>query len=238
MPAPTRCWARRGFPDSIEHTCRERFELRSVKLSTGLRVPDFRFGCGEQRMDEYLILFAIVLGVNLMPAFGPPTWSVIVIYAINSKLPVAGLVLTAASAAALGRFALAHSFRLLARHMSEKTRLNVAAARAAFDRRKHNSWIAIGVFALSPLPSAQLFEAAGLAKVPLLGFTAAFFAGRAISYTLYLLTSRSIEATSLGATFRQTITSPVGIIMQIAMIALLIGFTRIDWAKHMGIHSK
>lgn len=55
-------------------------------------------------MNEYLILFGIVLGINLMPAFGPPTWSVIVIYGLNTKIPVAALVVTGAVAAALGRF--------------------------------------------------------------------------------------------------------------------------------------
>ena len=43
-------------------------------------------------MSEYLLLFAIVLGVNLMPAFGPPTWSVIVAFGINSSMPAWALV--------------------------------------------------------------------------------------------------------------------------------------------------
>jgi len=188
-------------------------------------------------MADYLILFAIVLGVNLMPAFGPPTWSVIVIYGINTKMPVLVLVLVAASAAATGRFLLAHAFRLLARHVSEKTKRNVAAARAAFERKKRNSMIALGLFALSPVPSAPLFEAAGLAKVPLLGFTAAFFVGRTISYSIYLLTAKSIKSTNVGDAFRQTITSPFGIALQVAMIVLLVGFTRIDWAKRLNNQS-
>lgn len=184
-------------------------------------------------MADYLILFAIVLCVNLMPAFGPPTWSVIVIYSINTRMPAPAIVLVAALAAVSGRFLLAHTFRLLARHVSEKTKRNVAAARAAFERKKRHSMIALILFALSPVPSAPLFEAAGLAKVPLLGFTAAFFVGRTISYSIYLLTTKSIESTNVGDAFRQTITSPFGITLQIAMIVLLVGFTRIDWAKHL-----
>lgn len=189
-------------------------------------------------MTDYLILFAIVLGVNLMPAFGPPTWSVIVIYGINSKMPVPALVLIAAAAAATGRFVLAHAFRWLASHVSAKTKRNVAAARAAFERSKRNSLIALGVFAFSPIPSAQLFEAAGLTKVPLLGFTAAFFVGRTISYTLYLLTTKSIEHTNLGEAFRHAITSPAGIAVQAAMIGLLVLFTRIDWSKLLKVEAK
>ena len=188
-------------------------------------------------MSGYLILFAIVLVVNLMPAFGPPTWSVIVVYGINTKMPVPAIVLVAAFAAASGRFLLAHAFRLLSRYVSEKTKRNVAAARAAFERKKRNSKIAIGLFALSPVPSALLFEAAGLANVPLLGFTAAFFAGRTISYSIYLLTTKSIERTNAGEAFRHAITSPAGIALQVAMIVLLVGFTRVDWAKHLNNQS-
>ena len=152
-------------------------------------------------------------------------------------MPVSALVLVGTSAAATGRFVLAHAFRLLARHVSEKTKRNVAAARAAFERKKRNSMIALGLFALSPVPSAPLFEAAGLAKVPLLNFTAAFFVGHTNSYSIYLLTTKSIESTNVGDAFRHAITSPYGITLQVALIVLLVGFTRIDWAKHLNNQS-
>lgn len=87
-------------------------------------------------LDEYLILFAVVLGVNLMPAFGPPTWSVLAMYSLNTTFRLPLLILMAAIAAALGRFLLAHAFRMLSSHVSAKTKRNVTAARAAFDRRK------------------------------------------------------------------------------------------------------
>ncbi|HEY5711637.1 MAG TPA: hypothetical protein VIT38_07060 [Allosphingosinicella sp.] len=180
------------------------------------------------------ILFAIVLGVNLLPAFGPPTWSVIVLYGLNSQLPWPVLVLTAALAAALGRFLLAHAFRLLAGRLSAKTRSNLKAARAALEKNRRNAILALGLFALSPLPSAQLFEAAGLAGVRLFGFTAAFFAGRLVSYSIYAFTAHEIGRSSLGDAFRESLTSPVGLAIQVAMIALLVAFARIDWAKRLG----
>lgn len=190
-------------------------------------------------MTGYLILFAIVLGVNLMPAFGPPTWSIIVVYGLSTRMPLPALVVTAAFSAALGRFLLAHAFRLLSGQIPGKMKRNVAAAGRALERRKRNTFIALGLFALSPLPSAQLFEAAGLAGVRLVAFTAAFFVGRLISYSAYGLTAKGIEKTTLGDTFRHTLTSPLGIGLQLAMIALLVALTQIDWEKHLGTaHSK
>jgi len=183
---------------------------------------------------EYLTLFAIVLGVNLLPAFGPPTWSILVIFVLNTQLPPLPLILIAALAAALGRFALAHAFRLFARRLSAKTRRNLDAARAALQKNRRNAILALGLFALAPVPSAQLFEAAGLARVPLLGFTAAFFLGRTVSYSIYVLTAAGLRGSSLGDTFKAAITSPIGIIIQLAMIVALVAFARIDWAKRLG----
>lgn len=34
-------------------------------------------------VSDYLLLFVIVPGVNLMPAFGPPTWTILVLYSLN-----------------------------------------------------------------------------------------------------------------------------------------------------------
>ena len=184
-------------------------------------------------MTTYLILFAIVLGVNLMPAFGPPTWSIIVIYGLNTKIPLPLLVLTAAVAAALGRFLLAYAFRLLHGHLPEKMQRNLAAARKALEQRRWSMVLGLGLFALSPLPSAQLFEAAGLAKVPLLRFTAAFFAGRVVSYSIYALTAKSVRGSSIGEAFRNSLTSPLGIAIQLAMLGLLVAFSQIDWEKHL-----
>jgi membrane protein YqaA with SNARE-associated domain len=182
-------------------------------------------------LTPYLILFAIVLGVNLMPAFGPPTWSVIVLYGLSGNLPLVPLVLTAAFAAALGRFVLACAFRLLSARISGRTKRNLEAARRALARNRRNAILALGLFALSPVPSAQLFEAAGLARVPLLAFTTAFFVGRTISYSLYAATAKGIAASSLGDTFREALTSPLGLALQLAMLVLLVAFTQIDWAR-------
>lgn len=168
-----------------------------------------------------------------MPAFGPPTWSVIVLYGMNSAIPLPALVITSASAAALGRFLLAHAFRLFAGYVPEKTKRNVSAAGELIEQKRKVTYLALGLFALSPVPSAQLFEAAGLTKIRLLRFTLAFFMGRLVSYSIYGMTAIRIAQTSIGQAFRENFTSPVGLAIQLAMIALLIGFTQIDWRKFL-----
>ena len=185
-------------------------------------------------MTDYLILFAIVLAVNLMPAFGPPTWSIIVIYGLNTQMPLAGLVLTAAVGAATGRFFLAHGFRLLRDHIPVKWKRNAEAAGRLLQEKRRNVIVALGLFALSPVPSAQLFEAAGLAGVRILPFTAAVVAGRLVSYTLYGAGAKGIQNTDLGDAFRDNLTSPVGIALQAAMLGQLVLLMKVDWEKKFG----
>lgn len=182
-------------------------------------------------MPDYLIIFAVVLGVNLLPAFGPPTWSIIVLYGFNSELPLLTTVAVAALAAASGRLILAWSFRLLGQRVPRRIRRNLAAARTAFERRRSAAVIGLGVFALSPVPSAQLFEAAGLSNVRLMPFTLAFFLGRLVSYSIYAGGARALKATTLGDILTESLTSPVGILIQLVMIGSLIGFVSVDWSK-------
>ncbi len=44
-------------------------------------------------MSEWLLLFLCVFAINLLPAFGPPTWAVLVFFHLNSDLAAVPLVL-------------------------------------------------------------------------------------------------------------------------------------------------
>jgi len=182
-------------------------------------------------MTSLLLLFLIVLGINLLPAFGPPTWSIILFYGLNSSLPAPPIVAVSALAAATGRFLLAYGFRYLRAYLPEKWKRNLVAAGELLEHRKRGLWVGLGLFALSPLPSAQLSEAAGLAGVRLLGFTAAFFLGRLVSYSFYAASAKGLRGTSLGEAFTGAPTSPWGIALQIVMIVLLAVLTRVDWGR-------
>jgi uncharacterized membrane protein YdjX (TVP38/TMEM64 family) len=185
-------------------------------------------------MHDYLILFLAVLGVNLLPAFGPPTWSVLVFFRLNSTMPTWAMVLVGAVAAATGRYLLAKAFWLLRGRLSEQTRTNLEAARSALQRSKRNTVVALGLFAMSPVPSAQLFEAAGLTGVRLLPFTLVFFAGRLVSYSIYAYTAERIRETSIGEALRGGFTNPWLVALQLVLIAALVLLARINWVKVLG----
>lgn len=186
-------------------------------------------------VEDLLILFLVVLAVNLLPAFAPPTWSIVAGYGIASSLPLPALVLTAAAAAATGRLLLAQGFRRISGVLPERLKANLDAARQVLAARSRNMKLALALFALSPLPSAQLFEAAGLTRLPLLRFTDAFFAGRLVSYSIYGLTARAVRDTTFGQALRGHLTNPLALGAELLMIALLIALLRMDWRRRLPI---
>lgn len=113
-------------------------------------------------MLPYLVLAGAVFGVNLLPAFGPPTWSLLVFFRLHSHIPAVALVLIGALAAATGRLVLASGSRRFRDRFSTDRLEHLAAARDALAGGHKRAVAGLGVFALSPLPSAQLFVAAGL----------------------------------------------------------------------------
>jgi sulfite exporter TauE/SafE len=73
--------------------------------------------------------------------------------------------------------------------------------------------------------------------VPLVPLTAAFFAGRLVSYTIYVAAA-SAAAASLGDVFQKAVASPLGIVLQIVMLGLLVALYRIDWVRIANRRSK
>ncbi len=181
-------------------------------------------------MGEYLLVAAVVFGVNLLPAFGPPTAAVLVLFRLNGHVPAVPLVLVGALSAMAGRFVLAILSRRFRGRLPEKRRDNLQVARDLFAGSRSKGIAALGLFALSPIPSAQLFIAAGLLDVALVPLTAAFFAGRLVSYSIYV-SAASLADRSFGGVLRKSITSPLGVTAQILMLAAIVGLVRVDWAK-------
>jgi membrane protein YqaA with SNARE-associated domain len=179
---------------------------------------------------SYLIVAAVVFGVNLLPAFGPPTWSLLVLFRLHSHLNPIALVLIGALAAGAGRYVLAEACRHLRGRLSKRRADNLAAAKKALTSSRRGSIVALALFAISPIPSAQLFEAAGLMDVPLFPLTAVFFAGRLVSYAIYVGGASAVKNTNFGRLFSASLTSPVGIAVQLAMLAGVLALTHLDWA--------
>lgn len=185
-------------------------------------------------LAQLALAVGVIFAINLLPAFGPPTWAVLVFFSLNFDLPAALLVLLGALAAASGRFVLASGARRLRPRFSRERLAHIDRFEAAARASRRRSAAGLGLFALSPVPSGQLFAGAGLTTVPLLPLTAAFFTGRLVSYSIYV-SAASVAEESLGSIVTDALTSPVGLALQVAMLvalALLAGGIRPSGHDH------
>ena len=189
-------------------------------------------------MPDLAYLALVVLGFNLMPAFAPPTWTALVFFRLNTQLQPLEIIIVGALCAGAGRFLLGHATGLFRSHISTKSRQNLQAAEKVLTHNTSRKLMTLGLFIVSPLPSAQLFEAAGLIGVKLFPLTIAFFSGRILTYSFYVYSASEFKTSALGESIIREFSSAWAIGFQLLMIGGLVLLTRIDWRKFLQAKSE
>lgn len=180
-----------------------------------------------------LLIFFIVFGLNLLPAFAPPTWLVLSgLGFLDPELTPWRIALTAALAATLGRVILAKAATVFVRQkwLSDRTRANIDVVK---EKLAASPRMTVGIFlayAFSPFSSNVLFLAYGLTALPLVSVSLAFFIGRLATYTFWVVTAsevahhvildRAAAATYFGVYFVMT---------QVLLLGLVYLFAKLDW---------
>jgi hypothetical protein len=176
-----------------------------------------------------LLVVAVVFGLNLLPALGPPTWAVLVFFRFRyPDVAAPALIVAGAVAATAGRLVLALVFRTFGTKLPAKRQENLQVLGHAIGESRGGLLASFALFAVAPLPSAQLFEAAGLAQIPLRPLLAAFFLGRLVSYSIYVA-GASVAHESLSHMFSKGFFSPQAIATELFSVGLLVAIVLIDW---------
>ena len=184
-------------------------------------------------MIDIIALAGVVLFFNLMPAFAPPTWAALVLFSLNTNLHPIVIVAVGAVCAGTGRYLLARATGLFRNRISKNSLSNLEAAQTILTENNSRKLITIGMFVLSPLPSAQLFEAAGLMGVRLLPLTLAFFSGRIVTYNFYVFGASELKAHGIGELITKEFTSVWAILFQLVMIGSVVLLTRVNWKRFL-----
>jgi uncharacterized membrane protein YdjX (TVP38/TMEM64 family) len=183
---------------------------------------------------EYLALVAAILIANAVPAFAPPTWTILIFFLINYDLNPIALVILGVTSATAGRGFLAWYFRKFAHLVPTRFSKNMEFAGHYFQKDSGKKYAILALFLLSPISSAQLFEAAGFMKtVALKPLLAAFAVGRTVSYTTYVSGAAVLAASNFGDVIIHELRSPLAIATQIAMIIGLVALGSVDWKKRL-----
>ena len=181
----------------------------------------------------YLLIFGAVLVTNLLPAFAPPTWALLVYFRFHTSANSWSLLALGLGAAVLGRYLLAKSFAALGPRLSQRTQDNLHSAAALVEQRLSVGVMTLALFALTPISSAQLFEAAGLARAKLRPLLLAFTIGRGISYAGYIFGTGALKNVGITKTILEGVTSPWAIGVQILLIGSLVPLSRINWHRFL-----
>ena len=184
-------------------------------------------------MHQLSVLFGVVFLLNLIPAFAPPTWMVFSFLGFRFSGEIGwAFALVGALAATLGRALLARMSRVLIRNrlLSERARANVDAIRSRLEGRPTLTFGMFLFYAFTPLPSNYLFIAYGLTTLRLALIAVPFFLGRFASYSFWIA-GGAAAARRLDVEESETL-SYLGVYFiasQLALLALVYVFTRIDW---------
>jgi uncharacterized membrane protein YdjX (TVP38/TMEM64 family) len=178
----------------------------------------------------YLIAGLVIVLANLVPAFAPPTWAILVFFTMKHELNPVGLVMLGVVSATTGRTILAMSFRKMRAWLPKGYVANMENLGTFIVKNSKRAMGLVALFFLSPISSAQLFEAAGIIKeIKLKPLLLAFAGGRLVSYSIYVSGATALKATSLGAIFKREITSPVAIIVQVLFVLALVALGNVKW---------
>lgn len=177
---------------------------------------------------KYFLLVLVVFGINLLPAFGPPTWAVLVFARLHWHLNPVALVLLGGLAATSGRYLLARGAHHFKGRLPHRMTENLDAARQFLNRKRSGTVALFALFVVSPLPSAQLFVAAGLLDLPLRLLTLAFFFGRMVGYSFYVALA-TLADKQLGNLMSKAFGSPWSITLQLGLLAAVCLLPIINW---------
>ncbi len=179
---------------------------------------------------RYLLLVAVVAGINVLPAFGPPTWLILVFARINWHFNPVVLVILGALAATSGRSVLMWASQRFSSRLPARLAGNLDAARQLLEGKKRGLVVLVSAFILSPLPSAQLFVAAGLLHLPRRVVVGAFCAGRLVTYSLYIGVATTVDS-RFSHLFKDLLGSPWSIATQLALLLTLALVPLINWNR-------
>ena len=154
--------------------------------------------CGPAVSTEILILmpylwvFLAALAVDLVPVFGPPAWTVMVLLQVKFDLNPWLVLAVGVPGSVLGRYVLSLYSPWLSKKVIKRRKTDeLEFVGRKLTQKRWQSWTFVFLYSVSPLPTTPLFSAAGLAKIGPLQIIPPFFVGKLISDAVMLLAGRT-----------------------------------------------
>ena len=181
-------------------------------------------------MWYYLLVFTATFLVDVLPFFGPPAWTVIVIIQVKFDLNIWLVLIIGVIGSTIGRYTLSCYIPWLSEKflkVQKNEDLKYIGSRLA--KKGWRIQLFVLLYTLMPLPTTPLFTAAGIAKIKSIHFIPAFFIGKFLSDMFMVFTgdyvAHKIGSIAGGFISWQSIT---GTILGIILLCLVMF---INWRK-------
>lgn len=180
-------------------------------------------------MFDYLIVFFSIIVINAIPAFMPPTWTVLFLLSFMFHIPIIELAIIGAAASSIGRYILAiYSGPLADRFLPKQQKKSVKYLKnfLSYEGSAMPFFVSF-LYALGPLPSNVLFILVGAAHVELKSVLSGFCIGRLISYGVLVSISKElVKSVSLAQLF-----SPGYLLLDALGLFVAVAILFMDWEK-------
>jgi hypothetical protein len=188
----------------------------------------------DQRMAEavlwLLAAYAIIFVINLVPAFMPASWMVMAFFYIKFGLPLLILTIGGAVVSALGRWLLARASGSFRRRFMHDKESDLVELGRFLDRHRRITGPVTFAYTLTPLPTNNLFVAAGRVGVNMGWVLAGFTPGRILANTFWVWTTDRVF-NSFGDVIATTIDGKWAIALQVVGAITVVLLFKVRWAR-------
>lgn len=181
-------------------------------------------------MWAYLGVFLGALGVDLIPIFAPPAWTVMVFLLLKFDLNPWIVLVIGVLGSTLGRYIFSLYIPKVSNKLIKPSKQeDLKFVGDKLEGKLWAAWTFVFLYALTPLSTTALFTAAGIAETSPARTLPPFFFGKLVSNGIMIATG-SYLASSAGS-LKESLLSPKSIIMLVLGVVVLGGLLFLDWRE-------
>ena len=179
-------------------------------------------------MWQYPIVFLAALGVDLIPVFAPPAWTLMVLLLVKFNLNPWMVLVAGVTGSALGRYLFSlYIPKVSAKLITRRKDQELEFVGKKLGQTRWKSWTFVFLYTLTPLSTTALFTAAGMAKVHPMQTVPPFFVGKLVSDGLMIAMGDHLSAN--GGDVLHNLFSPNGIVTMVLGLVVIGGLLFVDW---------
>ncbi len=174
--------------------------------------------------------FALSFVINLVPAFMPSTWMILACFYIRFDLPLLPLTIGGALASALGRLMLARGSTWFKHRFLHGRESGLHELGGFLNEHRNVLAGTVFLYALTPLPTNNLFIAAGMVEVNMVQVLLGFAASRILANTFWVWTTNSAFE-HIGELFKGAVGSWAAIVLELMGVVSVALLYFLPWEK-------